>query len=109
VMRFLIDVNLSPARVGLFASHNIEATHWTSIGDPPAPDDGALEQTRQVAGCQGPPRHAEHPHSMPSDFDFRKHVQQLVAEFPAARHEKHLSLLRELPYRVLKRDEPANA
>lgn len=45
-MRFLIDVNLSPAWVGLFASHNIEAIHWTSIGDPRAPDDAIMRHAR---------------------------------------------------------------
>jgi hypothetical protein len=32
---------------------------------------------------------------MPSDFDLRKHVQQLAAEFQRRGMKKHLSLLRE--------------
>jgi predicted nuclease of predicted toxin-antitoxin system len=37
-MRILIDVNLSPDWVQVFANEGITAVHWTSVGDPRAPD-----------------------------------------------------------------------
>lgn len=32
-MKILIDMNLSPYWVTVFHSHNIEAVHWSSVGD----------------------------------------------------------------------------
>jgi len=37
-MRLVIDMNLSPAWVGIFADVGIEATHWSTIGHANAPD-----------------------------------------------------------------------
>ena len=37
-MRFVIDMNLSPAWVATFASAGIEASHWSTIGPVNAPD-----------------------------------------------------------------------
>ncbi len=37
-MKILIDVNLSPRWVEILSNHDFEAVHWTSIGDPRAPD-----------------------------------------------------------------------
>ena len=37
-MRLVIDMNLSPAWVGVFADLGIEASHWSSIGPANAPD-----------------------------------------------------------------------
>ena len=37
-MKILIDMNLSPDWVAAFLGHGIEATHWSSIGDPRAED-----------------------------------------------------------------------
>lgn len=37
-MRILIDVNLTPEWVQVFASEGITAVHWTSVGDARAPD-----------------------------------------------------------------------
>lgn len=37
-MRLVIDMNLSPAWVGIFADLGIEATHWSTIGPVNAPD-----------------------------------------------------------------------
>ena len=37
-MKLLIDMNLSPRWVDVFFSHNIEATHWSSIGSAYASD-----------------------------------------------------------------------
>jgi predicted nuclease of predicted toxin-antitoxin system len=45
-MRILIDVNLSPAWVTLFAAKQIDATHWTTLGDPRATDDEIMRFAR---------------------------------------------------------------
>ncbi|MBK7873470.1 MAG: DUF5615 family PIN-like protein [Saprospiraceae bacterium] len=37
-MRFLIDMNLSPDWVDFFQKENLEAMHWSHVGDPRAPD-----------------------------------------------------------------------
>jgi predicted nuclease of predicted toxin-antitoxin system len=37
-MNILIDMNLSPSWVGFFASVEIQAVHWSAVGDPSAPD-----------------------------------------------------------------------
>jgi predicted nuclease of predicted toxin-antitoxin system len=45
-MRFLIDVNLPPPWVAVFASHGFEAVHWTSVGNPRALDDEIMQYAR---------------------------------------------------------------
>ncbi len=46
-MKILIDMNLSPDWVNIFAKYEIEAKHWSSIGNPSATDkvimEGALD------------------------------------------------------------------
>jgi predicted nuclease of predicted toxin-antitoxin system len=37
-MKVLVDMNLSPLWVTFFERHGWQATHWSSIGDPRAPD-----------------------------------------------------------------------
>ncbi|MDJ0673802.1 MAG: DUF5615 family PIN-like protein [Calothrix sp. MO_167.B42] len=37
-MKILIDMNLSPDWVGVFERYNIEAIHWSTIGEPSAKD-----------------------------------------------------------------------
>jgi len=37
-MKFLIDMNMSPQRVEVFVRNGWEAVHWSSVGDPRAPD-----------------------------------------------------------------------
>ncbi len=37
-MKLLIDMNLSPQWVGLFATAGLEAEHWSAIGAANAPD-----------------------------------------------------------------------
>ena len=37
-MKVLIDMNLSPRWVEVFADYNIEAVHWSSVGSAFAPD-----------------------------------------------------------------------
>jgi predicted nuclease of predicted toxin-antitoxin system len=45
-MRVLVDVNLSPTWVATFAAQQIEAVHWTSVGDPRATDEEILRYAR---------------------------------------------------------------
>lgn len=42
-MKILIDMNLSPLWVNTFAKHNIEAIHWSDVGDPSATDRVIME------------------------------------------------------------------
>jgi len=42
-MRFLIDMNVSPQWVEVFLRHGWEAVHWSSIGDPRAPDRALMD------------------------------------------------------------------
>jgi len=37
-MKFLIDMNLSPQWVSYLGDRGIEAVHWSTIGNPTAPD-----------------------------------------------------------------------
>ncbi|WP_199249254.1 DUF5615 family PIN-like protein [[Phormidium] sp. ETS-05] len=37
-MKILIDMNLSPTWVQVFARYDIEAIHWSTVGDPRATD-----------------------------------------------------------------------
>jgi predicted nuclease of predicted toxin-antitoxin system len=46
-MKILVDMNLSPAWVGLFISHAIEAVHWSWIGDLRAPDPVVMNWARE--------------------------------------------------------------
>ena len=46
-MKILIDMNLSPAWTAAFASENIEAAHWSSIGDPRAEDERIIDWARE--------------------------------------------------------------
>jgi len=45
-MRILIDVNLTPIWVGTFTRLGIEAVHWTTVGDPRAPDEEIMRYAR---------------------------------------------------------------
>jgi predicted nuclease of predicted toxin-antitoxin system len=42
-MKLLIDMNLSPAWVSFFADAGLESTHWSTLGDPSAPDTQIME------------------------------------------------------------------
>jgi len=46
-MKILIDMNLSPEWVDEFKAHKIEATHWSAIGKPDAPDATLMEWARK--------------------------------------------------------------
>lgn len=45
-MKILIDMNLSPDWTKAFAAENIEAAHWSTIGDPRAEDEEIMEYAR---------------------------------------------------------------
>ena len=46
-MKILIDMNLSPDWVAVLAKHQIEAVHWSTIGDPRANDVVLMEWARE--------------------------------------------------------------
>jgi predicted nuclease of predicted toxin-antitoxin system len=46
-MKILIDVNLSPRWIEVFEQNNLDAVHWTAVGDPKAPDQAIMEWARQ--------------------------------------------------------------
>ena len=37
-MKFLVDMNLSPLWAPFLASHGFGAVHWSTVGQPSAPD-----------------------------------------------------------------------
>jgi predicted nuclease of predicted toxin-antitoxin system len=41
-MKFLVDMNLSPLWVPFLSSHGCEAVHWSTVGQPRAPDSEIL-------------------------------------------------------------------
>ncbi|MGL5078239.1 MAG: DUF5615 family PIN-like protein [Waterburya sp.] len=45
-MKILIDMNLSPNWVAVFAKYNIEALHWSNVGDPSEKDRVIMEWAR---------------------------------------------------------------
>lgn len=45
-MKIVIDMNLSPDWVAAFRAANIEAVHWSTIGDPRAEDTAIIEYAR---------------------------------------------------------------
>jgi predicted nuclease of predicted toxin-antitoxin system len=46
-VKILIDMNLTPAWVEFFATHNIESVHWSDIGDPRALDPEIMTLARE--------------------------------------------------------------
>ncbi len=42
-MKFLVDMNLSPLWVAFFADHGFASVHWSTVGDPSAPDTTILD------------------------------------------------------------------
>jgi predicted nuclease of predicted toxin-antitoxin system len=48
-MRILVDMNLSPDWVEVFARHGLSAVHWSTVGDPRA-EDPVLFQWAQAKG-----------------------------------------------------------
>ncbi len=45
-MKILIDMNLSPDWVAVFAAQEIESVHWSTVGDPRAEDEKLMEYAR---------------------------------------------------------------
>jgi predicted nuclease of predicted toxin-antitoxin system len=46
-MKILIDMNLSPEWVDEFKLYNIEAVHWSNVGDIGAPDVAIMDWARK--------------------------------------------------------------
>lgn len=46
-MNILVDMNLSPIWVEVFTRHEINAVHWSTIGDPRASDSTLMEWARE--------------------------------------------------------------
>lgn len=46
-IKLLVDMNLSPQWVEVFKRNGWEAAHWSSIGDPDAPDRVIMEWARR--------------------------------------------------------------
>lgn len=42
-MKFLLDMNLSPLWVAFLANQGFEAVHWSTVGQPGAPDSEILD------------------------------------------------------------------
>src|SRR5437588_5729955 len=42
-MKILIDMNLSPDWVNVFADENITSVHWSTVGDPRAEDTAIIQ------------------------------------------------------------------
>jgi predicted nuclease of predicted toxin-antitoxin system len=45
-MKILIDMNLSPDWVDVFAKHGITSVHWSTVGDPRAEDTVLMDWAR---------------------------------------------------------------
>ena len=46
-MNILVDMNLSPIWVEVFTRHEINAVHWSTIGDPRASDSTLMNWARE--------------------------------------------------------------
>jgi predicted nuclease of predicted toxin-antitoxin system len=46
-MKILVDMNLSPDWVKVFARHGLSAVHWSTIGDPRAEDPVLMQWARE--------------------------------------------------------------
>lgn len=47
MIRIVLDVNLSPAWISALEKHAISAVHWSTVGDPRAPDRVVLTWARE--------------------------------------------------------------
>src|SRR5215210_1450573 len=45
-MKILVDMNLSPDWVEVFARHGLSAVHWSTVGDPRAEDPVLMQWAR---------------------------------------------------------------
>ena len=50
MIKLLVDMGLSPAWVDVFIEHGWSAVHWSSVGDPRAPDRIGMAWAREN-GC----------------------------------------------------------
>jgi predicted nuclease of predicted toxin-antitoxin system len=48
-VKILVDMNLSPTWVEYLAKHDIEAVHWSTVGDPKADDPEIMDYARNNA------------------------------------------------------------
>jgi len=46
-VKVLVDMNLAPAWVEFFAANGLEASHWSAVGDPRAPDAVIMAWARE--------------------------------------------------------------
>jgi predicted nuclease of predicted toxin-antitoxin system len=46
-MKILVDMNLSPDWVDVFARHGLSAVHWSTVGDPRAEDPILMQWARE--------------------------------------------------------------
>jgi predicted nuclease of predicted toxin-antitoxin system len=46
-MKILVDMNLSPEWVEVFARHGLNAIHWSTVGDPRADDPILMQWARE--------------------------------------------------------------
>ena len=45
-MKILVDMNLSPEWVAVFAQHGVTAVHWSTVGNPRAEDSVLMDWAR---------------------------------------------------------------
>jgi len=50
-LRIILDMNLSPVWDDFFASHQIDARHWSDIGDPRDTDETILDRALDFDAC----------------------------------------------------------
>lgn len=72
-MKILIDMNLSPDWVEVFARHGLSAIHWTTVGGPRA-EDPVLMQWARANNCI----------VLTHDLDFGTLLALTQAESPSA-------------------------
>jgi predicted nuclease of predicted toxin-antitoxin system len=41
-MKLVVDMNLPPRWIGFLAANNVDAVHWSTVGDPRASDAQSL-------------------------------------------------------------------
>lgn len=46
-MKILVDMNLSPTWVEYLGTHNVEAVHWSTVGDAKADDSVIMDYARE--------------------------------------------------------------
>jgi len=72
-MKILVDMNLSPDWVEVFARHGASAVHWSTVGDPRAKDPVLMQWAREKDYIV-----------FTHDFDFGTLLALTEAESPSA-------------------------